>query len=377
MPKLLCHNMFKLKFSFWLCLVIFLLPACGSSSDDGVYDFMIFASAYPGSYGIGGAMQATSNRLQLKVENRAYEGFFVRLEDSDVERSLLYDMLSRKKVNIMFFPPESTFSVLGLMARYPEQKFVLPYVLDLSRHDLPPNLRMAQLRLEQGAFLAGLIAGKMSRNNRIAMLTDMSQQSTKVSMLAFVQGIRLVNPSSEVIIVRSSSAENVLENETMRLVSADDIDTIFAMSVNYNNIIIRAAYYFDNDVLLINSWYNADREYNKNVITSLLISFDPIMYNIMRHSDDFHLLPMIRIYDLADKDVMRFSWDDQEGDTAFELERPEYRELSRKTRQEAAEWAQRIRNKEFMVFNALERGLPTAELLNFRFRDSQNFGIVP
>ena len=341
-------------------------------------DFVIFGSNYPGNYGVNRVMWDAAYRLFVGAGDQVYHGALVRSGNVDIERSLQYDMLSRERVGVMFFLPGSMLTALSLALRYPKQKFALPYILNSGRYELPPNLRTASLKLEQGAFLVGIIAGRMTRNNRVGMLTDMMENITEVAMYAFVQGVREVNPHSEVIVVQTDSDENTLQNETTRIISREDVDVIFAMSVNYNNTIIRSAYYFGRDVLLINSWYNADNEWPRHVITSFTISVDPIIRNFMSHAGDdkdFSNLPPVERYDLNNRNVMRLSWDGQE-DTAFELERPEYSELSREAREETYKWEQRIRVKEFVVFNALENGTPPAELQDLRFRDLRGLGVV-
>ncbi|MEM9423985.1 MAG: BMP family ABC transporter substrate-binding protein [Spirochaetota bacterium] len=341
---------------------------------------MVFAGEYPGDYGLGGAMKKTVNQLQLQAQNRkfAYRGAFVRSSSPDIERSLLYDVLSRKRVNAMFFLSGNLLAILDLVTRYPEQKFALPLISDIGTRSVPSNLKMTRIRLEQGAFLAGIIAAKMTRRNKIGMMIDMSERDSEAAAYAFVQGVRQINRESSIIVVRSEPNESTLENETTRMVSADDVDILFAMSGNYNDVIIRSAYYLGQDILLINSWYNAEQEWPGQVIASLMVSFDPIMDNFMKssaNSEDFNTLPPLRVYDLSDKDVLYLSWDGQDR-TMFEAERPEYQVLSQETRKETTRWVKRIQNGEFVVFDMTKDGTPSAEMQSFRFRNSQNFSVI-
>ena len=394
------HNLFLRVLLFCLSMTLFLTCCDGNKTSEGhipvsiqnydpqaminsaspshKFDFVMFGSNYPGNYGISRVMWDATYRLFVGAGGQAYRGTFFRIGNVDIERSLQYDMLSRKRVGVMFFLPGSMLTALSLALRYPKQKFALPYILNSGQYELPPNLRAAYLKLEQGAFLVGIIAGRMTRNNRVGMLTDMMENITEVSMYAFVQGVRKVNPHSEVIVVQTDSDENTLQNETTHIISREDVDVIFAMSVNYNNTIIRSAQYLGRDVLLINSWYNADNKWPRHVITSFIISVDPIIRNFMSHAGNdkyFSNLPPVESYDLNNRNVMRLSWDGEE-DTAFELERPEYSELSRQAREETYKWEQRIRVKEFVVFNALENGIPPAELQDLRFRDLRGLDVV-
>ncbi len=210
-------------------------------------------------------------------------------------------------------------------------------------------LKMVRLCLEQGTFLAGIIAGRMTHNNKIGMLSDMGEQDAEILMYAFyafIQGIRQVNQDSQIFITHTNSIESVLENETQKMVATDGVDIIFAMSQNYNDIIICSAYYFGKDVFLINSWY--DSAYSKHVITSLKIYFGPIIKSFIEeinNPDKLNPLLKILFYDLSNPDVMSFSWDEYKNETMrFKAQHSgKYGELSRRTRKELCVWAQRIR----------------------------------
>ena len=257
--------------------------------------------------------------------------------------------------------------------------FAIPYSLENNRYALPPNLRVVRLRLEQGAFLAGIIAGRMTRNDKVGMISDMSEQDVEILMYAFIQGIRQVNPDSQIFITRTNSTESMLENETTKMVATDGADIIFAMSQNYNDTIIRSAYYFGHDVFLINSWYNADLAWPKHVITSLEISFDPVIEFFINRPDaaeQSNPLPKMLLYDLSNPEVMHFSWDNQE-ETIFEAKHAKHSsqhdELSRKTRKELRIWTQRIRTQKFTVFNIMENNTAFDIPKNVHYRDSSEY----
>ena len=323
-------------------------------------DFMIFGSMYTGDYGMAQVLGNTAEALLLQQN---YVGGFVR--KSHIERTTLYNILGRHEamtILLFDFP-----SALRLAKRYSRQAFALPYSF-INPQNLPPNLRTATIRLEEGAFLAGIAAAKVTRNSRVGMLIDLPERQSQLAVYAFVQGVLEIEPDAGIVVIRSDSDATQLENHTTRIISAENIDAIFAMSMNYNNAIIRSAYDSNPNVLIINSFYDAYESQNAippNVLASLLLSLEPVISNFIRNASDlkdFSALPQVQSYGLTEENIMTFSWEGQE-------ERPEYRELSRAAQREVAAYTKRIRSQDFEVFNALKDGIPPAALQNFRFQD--------
>ena len=331
------------------------------------HDFMIFGHIYPGDYGMS---RVLGNAVDVFLQ-QGYLGDFLRSEKGHIERTILYDMLSRKEVMTILLFPKNFSLVLRLAKRYPQQAFALPYSF-ANPQNLPPNLRIATIRLEEGAFLAGVAAAKTTRNSRVGIITDLPERQSQIVIYAFVQGVFEIKPDAQIIVIRSNSEPNQLENHTTRIVSDGKSDVIFAMSMNYNDAIIRSAYDLNLNALLINSWYDASQNtISANVITSLVFSLEPIIGTFIRNATnlkDFSSLPQVQSYGLAEENTITFSWEGQE-ESVFERERPEYRKLSQEARREVAAYKERIRTDDFAVFNALNNGSPPAKLRDFRFLD--------
>ena len=96
-----------LLFMAWLFTGLFV--ACSVRSDidvnPDVYDFMIFTD-YHGEHGISGVLQQAVDRLKAKE----YQGSFIRSNNADMERSFMYEILSRQQVDVIFSLPKSFFS---------------------------------------------------------------------------------------------------------------------------------------------------------------------------------------------------------------------------------------------------------------------------
>ena len=319
------------------------------------FDFMIFGSTYPGDYGIS---QVLGNAFVELVRQHNYAGNFI--SSSNVERAMIYDMLSRREVVTMMLFDFS--SALRLAKRYPQQAFALPYSF-ATPQNLPPNLRIATIRLEEGTFLAGIAAASAARGSRVAIITDLPEKQGELAIYAFVQGALTLKPDTEIVAIRSDSEPTHLENHTTSIISGEKVDVIFALSINYNNVIIGSAYDSNPNVLLINSWYAPGS--SPNVLASMLLSLEPVMRKFIQNAADlenFRALPPVQSYGLAQENILTFLWDEQEKSE-------EYRKIRREAQREAAAYAQRIRSEGFAVFNTLKDGSPPRALQNFRFQD--------
>lgn len=78
---------------------------------------------------------------------------------------------------------------------YPKQKFAL---VDETYENIPKNVETIQFNAEQSAYLAGLVAGKMTKTNNVGFIGGMELPVIETFQYGFMAGVKAVNPSIEI-----------------------------------------------------------------------------------------------------------------------------------------------------------------------------------
>lgn len=119
--------------------------------------------------------------------------------------------LVKMGVNVMFTTSSKQInSSLKIAANYPEVK-----VLNCSINTSHKLITTYYARLYEVKFLAGMIAGAMTDNNKIGYMTDYPIIGTPANINAFALGARMVNPYAKVIL-KWSTIKGVSRNDVLR-----------------------------------------------------------------------------------------------------------------------------------------------------------------
>ena len=109
---------------------------------------------------------------------------------------------------IFTITPEMITQTIRAAVTYPKTKF-----LNCSVNMAAGKIRTYYGRMYEAKFLMGLIAGVMTRNNRIAYVTDYAISGMIASVNAFARGVQLVNPEAKVYLIWSSLTDSNVEAE--------------------------------------------------------------------------------------------------------------------------------------------------------------------
>lgn len=77
---------------------------------------------------------------------------------------------------------------------YPDQKFAL---VDETYEEIPSNVKSILFQAEQSAYLAGLIAGKMTKTNNVGFIGGMQISVIDTFKYGFMAGVKAANPDAE------------------------------------------------------------------------------------------------------------------------------------------------------------------------------------
>ncbi|MGL5347753.1 MAG: BMP family lipoprotein [Peptostreptococcaceae bacterium] len=79
--------------------------------------------------------------------------------------------------------------------QYPEQNFVL---VDETYPTVPENIKAIQFNAQESAYLAGLVAGKMTKTNNVGFIGGMELPVIDTFKYGYMAGVKAANPEAEV-----------------------------------------------------------------------------------------------------------------------------------------------------------------------------------
>lgn len=94
-------------------------------------------------------------------------------------------------------------AVLEVAPRYPDTWFLVMNVMDTT--GLPANLTSMAWRVEQGGYLAGIIAGKMTETNNLGFIAGFDYPDIIKVGSGFILGAKSVNPEANLSVVYTGS----------------------------------------------------------------------------------------------------------------------------------------------------------------------------
>lgn len=205
-------------------------------------------------------------------------------QQSDFEKSL--DILTKENNDLIFGVGFMlTDSILEQAKINPNHKYVL---IDSLTREIPDNLMCVLFNHEEGAFLAGYIAGKMTKTNKIGFVGGIEIPIVDSFEYGYRAGALYANPDIKIITKYTDSfADFDRGKDVAHGMYRDKIDIIFHAAGMAGEGVIEAAK--ENNKYAI----GIDRDQNylapDNVITSVVKNIDKAVVNIARefNGNDF------------------------------------------------------------------------------------------
>lgn len=118
----------------------------------------------------------------------------VVLSDASTYTSTLESVAARSNLVFTMFPPMIQ-PVDTVAPRHPQVKFVL---LDARLPKAQPNVQELFFRENQSSYLAGIVAGKMTKTKKVGFLGALKQDVIDRYLVGFHAGVKSVDPSIKV-----------------------------------------------------------------------------------------------------------------------------------------------------------------------------------
>lgn len=165
---------------------------------------MKIAWIYPGPHNDGGYSQAHDNgRLYVQQNVPDVETAYSELVSDDMAEKVCRDYASQGYKLIFATSFGMMKGMMAAAADFPDVTF-----MHASGYPLPttlPNMGIYFGRMEQPDYLAGLVAGKMTKTNYIGFVLPFSIPECIREVNSFTVGVREVNPKAEVHVIYTNN----------------------------------------------------------------------------------------------------------------------------------------------------------------------------
>jgi basic membrane protein A len=201
-------------------------------------------------------------------------------EDYEPNLQMLIDQGAELVVAVGFMMEPATRAV---SARNPNARFLLidsPLLDAAGRPTVAPNVRAVVFREHEGSFLAGAVAGRLTRG-KVAFVGGMQLPLIRKFEVGFRAGVRQVNPDAEVLVAYTGTFDDERKGvEVGHDLYARGCDIVFHGAGLDGLGVIKAAQQSGKLVIGVDS--DQSHVAPKNVLTSMIKHVDAAVYLAVR-----------------------------------------------------------------------------------------------
>ena len=229
----------------------------------GIHDQSFNQSAWEG-------LTRAKNELGIKVSYQESK------QDSDYD-SNLENLLDAENDLIWGIGFKMADSIAKMAKRNPKQRYA---IIDYSFGDkTPPNVVGVLFRAEEGAFLAGYIAGKMTKTNVVGFVGGMNVPIIHAFQYGFKAGYKMANPKGKILEQIAESFTDAAKGKAIaNQMIGQGADVVFHAAGSVGDGVIEACK--EKKMMAV----GVDRDQNylapQTVITSALKRVDNAIYNV-------------------------------------------------------------------------------------------------
>lgn len=217
-----------------------------------------------------------------------------RVTDADKIASTIKKVADSGASPIIALGSQNVAPVLNLAERYPNTQFT---VIDGLVPPLFPNVQSVLFKDNEGAFLVGFIAGKVSQSGRVGFIGGMDSPLIQNFATGYVQGVKYANAQAEIavdMIGNTAAAWNDPE-KARNLAMAQynkGVEVIFAAAGASSVGVLSAANQTHKYGIGVDS--NQNGLFPGRVLTSLVKRVDVVVYNALKQSREGSWSPGIK-----------------------------------------------------------------------------------
>jgi len=240
-------------------------------------------------------------------------------------------------------------TLLSIAAENPNQKFGVPS--DIYVDKLPPNVSAFQVNVHEGSFLAGVVAGMMTKTKTVGAVVGGDSPGLNQFYWAYKQGVLTARPDAKVMVSYLSFdfANPTLGKETALAQYDKGADIIFQIAGRSGEGVLSAAAQTHKFAIGVDS--NQDWIQPGSIIVSVLKRVDVTTYLLIKNTMEGKFKGGFQQISMS-QGATSLSWDD--GSTEFEKKGPaDMAAMLPKVKARVADYRKQILAGKFVVCDAL------------------------
>lgn len=232
---------------------------------------------------LGGINDASFNQLSWEGLKKVGEDFDVNIgyaesmRDSDYIENL--NNLKKDNNDLIFgIGYKLAWDTLKQAKSNPKVNYGL---IDVTVEDIPKNMTCVLFKTEEGSFLAGYLAAKMTETNKIGFVGGMEGEIIDTFHYGYIAGAKYGNPNIEIVVEYADTfADAERGKEIANKMYDNGVDIIFHAAGGTGNGVIESAKKNDTYVIGV----DRDQSYlaPENVLTSVIKKIDEALYDVSK-----------------------------------------------------------------------------------------------
>lgn len=264
-----------------------LIPAAANAAENTARIFRpALIYLYSGEEGDSSFINSARNGISRAEQEIRTRVAITQMSSTDDITAVIKTVADSGASPIILLGSQNVAPVLSLAERYPATNFT---IIDGLVPPLYPNVQSISFKDHEGAFLVGIIAGKISRTGLVGFVGGMDIPLIRNFAGGFTQGVKYANASATVNIQMIGSTSDAWSNpekahEIARAQYQENTDVIFAAAGGSTLGVLRAAK--ETDKLAIGVDTNQNGLFPGHVLTSLVKRVDIAVYETLKNSAD-------------------------------------------------------------------------------------------
>ena len=307
-----------------------------------------FSLVTPNPRGDRSFIDASIRGAEKAMAELPVDGSIIESQGVSDQEAALRSAISQENDIVLALAIEAD-TLLALAAEYPDQKFGVPSELFVD--EVPGNVTAFQINVHEGSFLAGLVAGKLTKTKTVGAVVGGDSPGLNQFFYAYKQGILEVCPDCKVLVsyLNFDFGNPTLGKETALGQYSQGADIIFQVAGRSGEGVLSAA--AEKGLYAIGVDSNQDDIAAGNVIVSVMKRVDQTTYLLVKNTLEGNFTPGFNTIGMKDGAVA-LSWD--EGSPTFADKGPaDMVKLLPEIKTLVEEYRGKILNGEYEVCNAL------------------------
>ena len=286
------------------------------ANNNGAEKKFKFALVTPNPRGDHSFIDASIRGADKAIAELGVEGNVVESQGVADQEAALRSVISQENDIVLALAIEPD-TILGLAKEFPDQKFGVPSELFVDK--VPDNISAFQINVHEGSFLAGLVAGKMTKTKTVGAVVGGDSPGLNQFFYAYKQGVLEVCSDCKVLVSYLSFdfANPTLGKETALGQYSQGADIIFQVAGRSGEGVISAAK--EKGLFAIGVDSNQDDVAPGSVIVSVMKRVDTTTFLLVKNTMEGNFKSGFNNISMKDGAV-GLSW--SEGSKTFETKGP-------------------------------------------------------